>query len=67
MEVFSPTMLDKVCSMFPSNLGCKLSRCDENEINDHVEQNESVMSLLYVVDNDIVGDLYLQQCPGFDN
>ena len=28
MEAFSPTMLDKICSMFPSNLGCKLSRCD---------------------------------------
>ena len=158
LEAFSPTMLDKICSMFPSNLGCKLSRCDgsgenklvnmmkkisefrsdaqdwqlireanptagatcnqlkaettpsiaeerigigdsdshddskeyeianvldsswhqcedyaeempdssdtifdeyEEEINDRMEQSESVMSLLYVVNNDLVGDVDL--------
>ena len=45
MEAFSPTMLDKICSMFPRNIGCKLSRCDGQGENKLVKMLQKISEL----------------------
>ena len=39
MEAFSPTMLDKICSMFPRNIGCKLSRSRREQTRENGTEN----------------------------